>query len=64
MFFHYLKFFLSPIFTLAIGLGVYVGGTTGLLIVLGVEAFIVFGEVFFGDDVSKPKYKYIDIFRQ
>ena len=52
MFFHYLKFFLSPTFTLAIGLGVYIGGTTGLLIVLGVEAFIIFGEVLFGDDVS------------
>jgi alkane 1-monooxygenase len=58
MLFHYLKFFLSPLFTLAIGLGVYIGGTAGLLVVLGVEAFVVFGEVFFGDDISKPKYKH------
>ncbi len=58
MFFHYFKFFLSPLFITSIGYGVYVGGTKGLFVLLGLQFFIIFGELFFGDDTSKPKYKH------
>ena len=58
MFFHYFKFFFSPLFIASIGYGVYVGGTPGLFILLGLQFFIIFGELFFGDDTSKPQYKH------
>ena len=58
MFFHYFKFFLSPIFIASIGYGVYVGETRGAFILLGLQFFIIFGELFFGDDTSTPKYQH------
>ena len=58
MFFHYFKFFLSPLFIASIGFGVWVGGTKGLLILVALQFFIIFGELFFGDDISRPKYKH------
>ena len=58
MFFHYFKFFLSPLFITSIGFGVWVGGTKGLLILVALQFFIIFGELFFGDDISRPKYKH------
>ena len=58
MFFNYFKFFLSPLFIASIGYGVYLGGIEGLFIVLGLQFFIIFGELFFGDDISIPKYKH------
>ena len=56
MFFHYFKFFFSPAFIALIGCGVYLGGTQGLFVLLGLQFFIIFGELFFGDDTSVPKY--------
>ena len=58
MLFHYCKFFFSPLFIASIGYGVHVGGTTGLFILLALQLFIIFGELFFGDDTSTPQYKH------
>jgi len=56
--FAYLKFYLSPILLIALGVGVYVDGVPGLIILLSVVAFITIGELFFGDDLSIPKYRF------
>ena len=54
----YLKFFLNPFYILLMGISLIVDGWIGFIIALLVVISIVFGELFFGDDISTPNYKF------
>jgi len=54
----YLKFYLAPIYLCMMILSLMIGGPTGLLIGFLIIASIVVGELFLGDDISIPNYKY------
>lgn len=53
----YLKFFLNPLFLCLMGVSLIIDGWIGLSLSFLVIFLIVFGELFFGDDVSTPNYR-------
>lgn len=54
----YLKFYLAPIYLCMMASSLLIGGLNGLLIAFLIVVSIVIGELFLGDDVSTPNYKY------
>ncbi len=53
----YFKFFLNPFFLCLMGLSLIIDGWIGLSLSLIVVFSIIFGELFFGDDISTPNYR-------
>lgn len=54
----YFKFFLTPLFLCIMGLSLIIDGWMGLSLSLVVVCSIIFGELFFGDDISTPNYRF------
>ncbi|MFL2484990.1 MAG: hypothetical protein ACJ0Q5_00100, partial [Candidatus Neomarinimicrobiota bacterium] len=43
---------------MALGIAVYIDGVPGLVIASSIVALITIGEIFFGNDLSVPKYRF------
>ena len=54
----YFKFFLTPLFLCIMGLSLIIDGWMGLSLSLVVVCSIIFGELFFRDDISTPNYRF------
>ena len=54
----YLKFFLLPLYLFLMAISLMIDGWIGLLIAFLVVTSIVIGELFFGDDISTPNYRF------
>ena len=54
----YLKFFLLPLYLFLMAISLMIDGWVGLLIAFLVVTSIVIGELFFGDDISTPNYRF------
>ena len=54
----YLKFFLTPFYLFLMAISLMIDGWIGLLIAFLVVTSIVIGELFLGDDISTPNYRF------
>ena len=54
----YLKFFLTPFYLFLMAISLMIDGWIGLLIAFLVVTSIVIGELFLGDDISTPHYRF------